>query len=161
MVNPFSFRKTSPPAPTSAESSPAREGDQLTNATTAQPASLKTLSTHTPNSAESVPFWTVTERESFRRQIAGFSGLHELARENAAILEEVRQLIPEHGDSSFARTQVGGNSLVCQESLKELDNLVKMATVLQELAVSLADVFQLNYLRALVAKEIAPEGSDL
>lgn len=67
-----------------------------------------------------------------------FSGLRELAGRNVAIFEEVKQLIPGRGDSSFPRAQVGGNSRSCQENLKELDNLVKIAKVLQEVAVSLA-----------------------
>lgn len=68
--------------------------------------------------------------------MAGFSGLRELARQNAAIVSEVRQLIPGRGGSSSPRGQVSGISLSCQESLKELDGLVKMANILQEVAVS-------------------------
>jgi len=106
--------------------------------TSAQPSSPKAPSGRASTTADSIAAWTAAEKESFLRQMAGFSELHELARQNVATFEEVRKLIPEHGDSSFARTQDVGNSLFCQESLEELENLVKMAKVFQELAVSFA-----------------------
>lgn len=64
-----------------------------------QPSNTEPPSTRTPTSAESVATWTMAERESFRLQISGFLGLLELARENAAIVQDVRQLIPGHEDS--------------------------------------------------------------
>lgn len=97
-----------------------------------------TTQSSTPISAESVAAWTAAEEESLRKQIADFPGLHELVRQNVVMLEDVRQLIPERGDPSVPSTQAGGISLGSQESLKKLDNLVNMATILQQVAVSLA-----------------------
>lgn len=59
------------------------------------------------------------------------------------MLEEVKQLIPGSGDSSFPRPEADGNLTSSRASIQELaqlDNLVKMAKVLQEVAVSLAPV---------------------
>lgn len=69
-----------------------------------------------------------------------FPGLRDLARHNAALLQEVWQLIPRREDSSSSRAQVGDSPPVCQESLKALDNLIQMAEVLQEVAVSRAAI---------------------
>lgn len=52
------------------------------------------------------------------------------------MLEAVKQLIPGSGDPSSPRPQAGGNSPSSQASFEELDDLVKMAKVLQEVAVS-------------------------
>ena len=97
-----------------------------------------TTQSPTPISAESVAAWTAAEKESLRKQIADFPGLHELVRRNVVMLEDVRQLVPERRDPSAPSTQAGGISLGSQESLKKLDNLVNMATILQQVAVSLA-----------------------
>jgi len=128
----------STPAPSSGEMLFALEGVQLTSTTTSQSSSPKPSSVPTSNAAASVAAWTVAEKESLREQMADFPGLHELVRQNVGTLEEARQLIPERGDSSFPSTQAGANFPFCQESFKELESLVNMATVLQNVAVSLA-----------------------
>lgn len=113
-------------------------------AAAAQPSSPKTPPAHTLTSSESVAAWTAAEKESLKQQIACFSGLRELSRQNATVLQEVRQLIPVRGDPPFPRGQIGGSSSMCQESLKELESLVKMAKDLQQVAVSLATTLQVR-----------------
>ncbi|CAM9730976.1 unnamed protein product [Scytosiphon promiscuus] len=103
-----------------------------------------TTQSSTPISAESVAAWTAAEEESLRKQIADFPGLHELVRQNVVMLEDVRQLIPERGDPSVPSTQAGGISLGSQESLKKLDNLVNMATILQQVASSQSEGFDIQ-----------------
>ncbi|CAM9487394.1 unnamed protein product [Scytosiphon promiscuus] len=138
---PSSPKPTSTRPPTLGRSLPAWEGDQLASVTTVQPSSPKPASTHTPPVfVESVATWTSAEKKSFHRQMAAFPELRELARQNAAIVSEVRQLIPRRGVSSSPRGQVSGSSLSCQESLKELDDLVKMANILQEVVVEKEEV---------------------
>lgn len=107
-------------------------------AATAQSSTPMPSSTNTPISAERIAAWTAAEKESLRKQIADFPGLHELVRQNVVMLEDVRQLMPERGGPSLPSTRAGGISLGCQESLKKLDILVNMATILQQVAVSLA-----------------------
>lgn len=113
-------------------------------AAAAQPRGPKPPSSHTTTSADGVAAWTAAEKKSFYGQIRDFPGLQKLARHNAAMIEELWQLLPRCGDSSFPGAQVGGNSLISQDSLKELENLMRMAEVLQEVAVSLAVNLQFN-----------------
>lgn len=73
--------------------------------------------------------------------MAGYSGLRELASQNAAIFEEVRHLIVGREDPYYIGAQIGSNSLSGQEKLKELDNMVKMAKILQQVTASLAATY--------------------
>lgn len=97
-------------------------------------------SEHTPASPGSVAASTAAEKESFREEMSGFSGLNDLIRQNSAMLEQIKQLIPGSEDSSVAHPKAGGDSLSNRASLRELNHLVKMARVLQEIAVRLAAV---------------------
>lgn len=75
----------------------------------------------------------------FGRQIAEFSGLHELIGQNPAAAERVRELLSEPQGPSYSSGAGVVDRSMSHKDLRELDNLVKMAKVLQEVAVSQSD----------------------
>lgn len=79
-----------------------------------------------------------TTDKYFRQQIASFAALEELTNKRRGTLEEIK-VITAWQANSLSDTGVG-NTAKQQENLRELDNLVKMAKVLQEMAVSSADI---------------------
>lgn len=68
--------------------------------------------------------------EIFRQQAADFSGLHDLIVKDPTIVGKLRELVTFNGGFSCPDAQVHGG-------FREMDNLVKMADVLGEAAVSL------------------------
>eukprot|EP00903_Cladosiphon_okamuranus_P011579 g10892.t1 len=93
-----------------------------------------------PSPAASAPFSgsdagveSASIDDLFRQHAADFSGLHELILQDPTIVRELRELVSEHRGSFFPDAEAD-RTPIPRRCLMEVDKLVKMASVLQEVA---------------------------